>query len=112
MKNSKMKIDTASRGEKSLEMIRSGDYDIVFMDHLMPEMDGIETLKKGMEEGIIDTGKLPVIALTANAISGSREMFLSEGFTDYLSKPIDIKQLIAMLMKYLPGEKVLLKEDP
>ena len=101
-----MVIDTASRGAQSLEMIRSEMYDIVFMDHLMPEMDGIETLKKGKEEGIIDTERLPVIALTANAISGSREMFLSEGFTDYLSKPIDVKQLTAMLRKYLPADKI------
>lgn len=106
LKNSKMNIDTASSGAQSLEMMRSNDYDIVFMDHLMPEMDGIETLKKGVEEGIIDTGSLPVIALTANAISGSKEMFLSEGFTDYLSKPIEVKQLISLLQKYLPSDKI------
>ncbi len=106
LKNSKMNIDTASTGAESLEMIKSGDYDIVFMDHLMPEMDGIETLKKGRDEGIIDTEKLPVIALTANAISGAREMFISEGFSDYLTKPISVKQLIEVLIKYLPKEKV------
>ena len=79
------------------------------MDYLMPEMDGIETLKKGIAEGVIDTGKLPVIALTANAISGAKEMFISEGFVDYLTKPIEIKQLMDMLSKYLPEEKVIHK---
>ncbi len=110
LKKSKMKIDTANTGEESLDMIRSQNYDIVFMDHLMPEMDGIETLKKGIEEGIIDTKKVPVIVLTANAIAGARESFISEGFTDYLSKPIDIRQLIEMLIKYLPEEKVMYTE--
>ncbi len=107
LKNTDMQIDTASGGEQSLEMIRKGNYDIVFMDHLMPEMDGIETLKKGIEEGIIDLKKIPVIALTANAIMGAKEMFLSEGFSDYLSKPIESNKLAEMLVKYLPGEKVI-----
>ncbi len=111
LKNSKMTIDTAATGAESLDKIRSGNYDIVFMDHLMPEMDGIETLKKGRDEGIIDTNKLPVIALTANAISGAREIFISEGFSDYLTKPIAVRQLIDLLIKYLPKEKVILTEN-
>ncbi|MBR6486897.1 MAG: response regulator, partial [Lachnospiraceae bacterium] len=109
LKNSGIVIDTANTGAQSLDMIRSTEYDIVFMDYLMPEMDGIETLKKGIAEGVIDTGKLPVIALTANAISGAKEMFISEGFVDYLTKPIEIKQLLDMLAKYLPEEKVIHK---
>ena len=109
LKNSGIVIDTANTGAQSLDMIRSTEYDIVFMDYLMPEMDGIETLKKGIAEGVIDTGKLPVIALTANAISGAKEMFISEGFVDYLTKPIEIKQLMDMLSKYLPEEKVIHK---
>lgn len=107
LKNSGMTIETASTGTRSLEMIRSGNYDIVFMDYLMPEMDGIETLRKGRDEGIIDMEKFPVIALTADAVSGAREMFLNEGFSDYLTKPIQIKQLIEMLIKYLPEDKVI-----
>ncbi len=101
LKKSGMIIETADSGGQALEMIRSSNYDIVFMDHLMPEMDGIETLKKGREEGIIDTDKVPVIALTANAISGARDMYTSVGFTDYLTKPIEISHLISMLVKYL-----------
>ena len=106
LKHSGMQIDTASGGEQSLDMIKNGNYDIVFMDHLMPEMDGIETLKKGIEEGIIDLNKMPVIALTANAIMGAKEMFLSEGFSDYLTKPIESKRLAETLAKYLPEDKV------
>ena len=107
LKNSGMTIETASTGARSLEMIGSGNYDIVFMDYLMPEMDGIETMRKGRDEGIIDTEKFPVIALTADAVSGAREMFLNEGFSDYLTKPIQIKQLIEMFIKYLPDDKVI-----
>ena len=120
----KLKFDRQTESEKCfiklaysvlaaqfLDMIKENDYDIVFLDHLMPEMDGIETLKKGIEEGILDPKVLPVVALTANAISGAREMFLSEGFTDYLSKPIVIKDFLALLIKYLPDEKIILNED-
>ena len=107
LKNSGMTIETASTGARSLETIGSGNYDILFMDHLMPEMDGIETMRKGRDEGIIDTEKFPVIALTADAVSGAREMFLNEGFSDYLTKPIQIKQLIEMFIKYLPDDKVI-----
>ncbi len=106
LKNTKMKIDTALRGQEALDKIRSEQYDIVFMDHLMPEMDGVETLKKGVGEGIINTSKMPVIALTANAITGAKEMFLSEGFVDYLSKPIESKRLAEMIVKYLPDDKI------
>ncbi|MBR5422164.1 MAG: response regulator [Lachnospiraceae bacterium] len=104
LKNTKMAIDTAESGSRALEMIKGNRYDLIFMDHLMPGMDGIETLKKGKEEGLI--GKLPVIALTANAISGAKEMFLAEGFSDYLSKPVEYRDLEAMIIKYLPPEKV------
>ena len=106
LKNTGMHIDTAASGEESLGMIKSGNYDIVFMDHLMPEMDGIETLNKGISEGIINTEKVPVVALTANAIMGAKEMFLSEGFSDYLTKPIESKKLAEMLVKFIPEEKV------
>ncbi|MCR5790172.1 MAG: response regulator [Lachnospiraceae bacterium] len=107
LKNTKMMIETADSGEKSLEMLRTGNYDMIFMDHLMPEMDGIETLKKGREDGLIDTERLPVIALTANAIAGARERFISEGFSDYLTKPIEVSQLNEILLKYLPKDKVI-----
>ena len=111
LKNSKMNIETAVTGAQALDMIRASDYDIVFMDYLMPEMDGIETLRKGRDEGIIDTERLPVIALTADAISGARDMFVEEGFSDYLTKPIEFNQLIAAFIKYLPEDKVIYTGD-
>ena len=109
IKNTKIMVDTAENGMEALEMIGSADYDMVFMDHLMPGMDGIETLKKGKAEGFIKDDKLPVIALTANAISGAREMFLSAGFNDFLTKPIESSLLEETLIKYLPEEKVKLR---
>jgi len=80
---------------------------LILLDHMMPEMDGIETLKKVRESETNRCRKTPVIALTANAFSGVREMYLSEGFDDYLSKPINGKQLEEMLLTHLPKEKLL-----
>ena len=106
LKNSGMTIDLAESGDAAIEKMKECDYDIIFLDHLMPGMDGIETLKKAVSEGGLDKDNTPVVALTANAISGAREMYISEGFTDYLTKPIEIKQLMAMLMKYIPADKI------
>ena len=99
-------MDTAASGRAALELARSTYYDVIFLDHLMPEMDGIETLQKmrsykgGLNE---DT---PVVALTANAIAGAREMYLSSGFAEYLSKPIRETDLCRVIIKYLPHELV------
>ena len=106
LRKTEMQIDTALSGIQSLDMMKNNDYDIIFIDHLMPAISGIETLKMGIEKGIIDPAKLPVIALTANAISGAKEMYISEGFTDYLTKPIKSQALEEMIIKYLPEEKV------
>jgi len=95
-------IDTAYSGRECLGMIAANRYDIIFLDHMMPEMDGIETYEqmKKTEHPNTDT---PVIVLTANAIVGAKEMYLEKGFTDYLSKPILRSELIEMLCRYLPG---------
>ncbi len=111
LKNTKVAITEATGGKEALEYMCKTKFDIILLDHMMPDMDGIETLKrsKQMSENLcIDT---PIIALTANAISGVREMYLSEGFDDYLSKPIDGNKLEEMLIKYLPTEKVTYTED-
>jgi len=102
----KLKIEMANSGfaaiNKVEEAIRSGSpYDLVFMDHMMPEMDGMETTKRIRKSGY----DLPIIALTANAISGAKEMFLENGFNDFLSKPIDAVELNAILEKWIPLEK-------
>jgi CheY-like chemotaxis protein/HPt (histidine-containing phosphotransfer) domain-containing protein len=98
-------IDTARSGEEALEKVRTGkSYDVIFMDHMMPGMDGIETTGKIRDLGYTGT----IVALTANAISGQAERFLSSGFDDFISKPIDTRQLDAALRKWVkakhPGE--------
>ena len=106
LKATKIQVDTAISGMEALTKLTQTKYDLIFLDQMMPSLDGIQTLKlaKEMENNLsLDA---PTIALTANAISGAREMFLSEGFTDYLSKPIDAKELEKILMEYLPAEKL------
>jgi signal transduction histidine kinase/CheY-like chemotaxis protein len=100
----RLKIDTAMSGMEALKLIDENEYDIVFMDHMMPVMDGIETLRKIREKGE-KYQTLPVVVLTANAVVGMREMFMSEGFDDYLSKPIDTSKLDAVLLKWIPKSK-------
>jgi signal transduction histidine kinase/DNA-binding response OmpR family regulator len=97
--------ETALSGYMALSLIREKRYDIVFLDHMMPGMDGIETLKRVCDEGMRDTDAA-FIALTANAVVGARDMYIREGFDDYLTKPIDSELLEKTLKKYLPEEKV------
>ena len=105
------KVDTCTRGVDAILMTQQNHYDIVFMDHMMPEMDGIETIHRirKLEGNYYE--KLPVIALTANAITGMREMFLAHGFNDYLSKPIDISKLDDIMSSWIPKEKKADKLD-
>lgn len=104
LKKTKIQIDTAASGKEALALFDKNAYDAVFIDHMMPDMDGIETLKH-MRESEKDT-EVPAVALTANAVSGAREMYLSAGFTDYLSKPVDGDKLEKMLSELLPKEKL------
>ena len=93
-----LSIDTAGSGHDAINKIKAGNvYDIVFMDHMMPIMDGIETTKKIRALGYAH----PIVALTANAVSGQAEMFLMSGFDDYISKPIDIRQLNLLLNRLI-----------
>ena len=106
LKNSLMEIEDVDSGTRCLQMITKEKYDLIFLDHMMPIMDGIETLQKfETTEGNrnLDT---PVIALTANAVTGAREMYMENGFTDFLAKPIAYEKLEKLLLKYLPKEKV------
>ncbi|MCL2663060.1 MAG: ATP-binding protein [Oscillospiraceae bacterium] len=91
-------IDAADGGQAAIEKVKSGKlYDIIFMDHMMPDMDGVEATKIIRELGY----KNPIVALTANAITGQVDMFLSNGFDDFVSKPIDIRQLNIVMNKYI-----------
>jgi CheY-like chemotaxis protein len=100
-----MRIDTCQSGREAIEKVQENEYDIVFMDHMMPEMDGIEATALVRELPGDYLRKLPIIALTANAVSGMKEMFLACGMSDYLAKPIEIAKLDAMLEKWLPRAK-------
>jgi len=96
---------TANSGFKAIELVKQNDYDIVFMDHMMPEMDGVETVRKIRKLG----GKyeeLTIIALTAYAIGSVSEMFIENGFSDFISKPIDVNKLYEIVERHLPPEKI------
>ena len=95
--------DMASSGAETVEIMKNRTYDIVFLDHMMPGMDGVETLRCLKDQDLIpDTTKM--IVLTANAVVGAKEQYLEAGFNDYLSKPIELKDLVEKLNMYLPGE--------
>ncbi|MBO4450654.1 MAG: response regulator, partial [Clostridiales bacterium] len=96
--------DAESSGAGAISRMRKKEYDIVFMDHMMPEMDGIETLAKLREKNLVPKHTI-MIALTANAIVGARKLYMDATFDDYLSKPVELDQLTAMLDKYLPHEE-------
>lgn len=111
LKHTKLKIDTALSGEQCLEMIKEKKYHIIFMDHMMPGMDGVETLQaiRNMpEQPNIDT---PVIALTANAILGAEQEYLAQGFQAYLSKPVRSDELEKITADYLPKDLVMWAKD-
>jgi signal transduction histidine kinase/FixJ family two-component response regulator/HPt (histidine-containing phosphotransfer) domain-containing protein len=108
----KLKIETANSGFEAIDKVQAtrggttesgvaNTYDIIFMDHMMPGMDGIETTEKLRELGYNGV----IIALTANAVSGMREMFIEKGFNDFIAKPIDISKLDEMLNRWIPREK-------
>ncbi len=102
----RIEVDTAVSGPECLKKICKRKYDLILMDHMMPEMDGIETMEamQGLEDSL--NKYVPVIMLTANAMQGAREDYLSQGFVDYLAKPIRGARLESIILKYLPGEKV------
>lgn len=103
LKQTKIKVYEAESGRECLDMLRNETFDIVFIDHMMPEMDGIETLHHIREEKLCSA---PVIMLTANALSGDREQYISEGFDDFLSKPIIPEKLDKMILHYLPSKLI------
>ena len=105
LKNTKVQIDTATSGMEALVKVRQNQYDMIFLDHMMPGMDGIETLERIREDKLVSE-ETPIIIFTANVVSGYREMFMEAGFTDFLPKPVEIRELESMMVKYLPEDKV------
>ena len=111
LKKTEIKIETAATGEEALSLAFDKEYDVIFLDHMMPDKDGIETLHEMRERKDAPNLQTPVICLTANAISGAREKYLAEGFDNYLTKPIDSVKLEEMLIEYLPEEKIIPAES-
>jgi CheY-like chemotaxis protein/HPt (histidine-containing phosphotransfer) domain-containing protein/anti-sigma regulatory factor (Ser/Thr protein kinase) len=105
-----IKAQTAVSGKRAIEMVKENDYDIVFMDHMMPDMDGIEATAAIRALGE-KYKKLPVIALSANALQGAKEMFIENGLSAFLSKPIEIPALLQILTEWLPKEKITVKTE-
>ena len=106
LKKTGVRIDTATSGKQCLQMIAEKQYDIIFLDHRMPELDGMETLALIRKDHEHPNQETPVVALTANAISGARENYISAGFVDYMTKPIDSARLERAMIGLLPPEKV------
>jgi signal transduction histidine kinase/HPt (histidine-containing phosphotransfer) domain-containing protein/ActR/RegA family two-component response regulator len=109
MKRLRIVPDTADSGNACIEAMKKEHYDIVFLDHMMPGMDGVETIHKLKEEGLVPDSTV-IIALTANAVGNAKDYYISEGFTAYLSKPIEVARLEKMLLKYLPDNRIIRDE--
>ncbi len=112
LKRTKMKITTADSGKRCLELVKQEHFHMIFMDHMMPEMDGIETLHAIQNLSGFPNEGTPIIVLTANALSGAREAYLKEGFADFLTKPIDGDLLEQTVAKYLPENLIQRATDP
>jgi signal transduction histidine kinase/CheY-like chemotaxis protein len=108
LKPTELKIDKASGGDEAIELCKKTKYDVILLDHRMPEKDGVETFNIISKEGL--NTNTPVIMLTANALSGVEEEYRGLGFADYLSKPTRVEDLEAALIRHLPSEKVTLVE--
>ena len=108
IKKTQIQTDTAESGDECLSKAADKNYDIIFLDHMMPGKDGTETLHELRSQTMSPNRNTPVICLTADAISGAREQYIRAGFTDYLTKPIYPEQLEDMLIEKLPKEKITL----
>lgn len=108
--NYEMEIQTAASGEECIDLVNENYYDLIFMDYVMPEMDGRETLLKLRQPESEYFRKIPVVALTAQIGSGGEKVYLEEGFQGYLAKPLDVHELEKILIKFLPEEYICRKE--
>lgn len=104
LKDTKIQIDTAINGVEALELISQYKYDIIILDHMMPLMDGMETLKTIKKQNLCSD--VPIIVITANAVSGEKSVYLNAGFDDYLSKPVSARQLLDTVKKHLPSSLI------
>ena len=117
LKPFQMKMDFATSGREAIEMVKMKNYDIIFMDHMMPEMDGVETTKRIRELESDVARTVPVIALTGNKEEAIREQLLKDGMNDFLTKPIDLQEICDIIKKWLPknllmGDLEAEKDEP
>lgn len=110
LKKTQVSADTASSGKECIELVKKKKYDLIFLDHMMPEKDGIETLGEIRSTENL-CRKTPVVVLTANAVSGAKKMYLKNGFDDYISKPVTAAELERRLVKFLPEELITYAEE-
>ncbi len=106
-----VQVSYALSGQEGIDMLQSKAYDLIFLDHMMPGMDGIETFHHIRRKTDPYFKEIPIIALTANAIAGAREMFMKEGFTDFLAKPVESSVLHRTLKRHIPIEKQKTLDD-
>jgi CheY-like chemotaxis protein/HPt (histidine-containing phosphotransfer) domain-containing protein len=106
LKETEIHIDTATNGEDALQLVEENHYDLILLDHMMPVMDGIETLQCMKEIKNFDIRKTPVVMLTANAVVGAKDAYMQAGFTDYITKPIREEVLLSTVKKYLSQELI------
>ncbi len=111
LKNTGINIDTAGSGEEAITLAGTIPYDVILMDQRMPKMDGTVALHRIREEKEGANHDTPIICLTADAVSGAKDRYMAEGFTDYLTKPVDGASLEKMLITYLPQEKVVVQRS-
>ena len=104
LKNTQIKVHEAASGKECIELLEKRSYDMVFLDHMMPEMDGIETFEIIKKENLCEN--TPVIMFTANAMAGEKEKYLNKGFHDFLAKPVVVEQLDEIILNYLPKELI------
>ena len=105
-----MKVATATSGQESIDICREKVFDIIFMDHMMGGMDGVEAMKRIRTDVSGLNGSIPIVALTANAMSSAKQMFLSEGFDGFVSKPVEIEELERVLKQVLPKSAITYEE--
>lgn len=111
LKKTQIQIDTAENGMSCLNYVNKKQYDIIFLDHMMPEMDGIETMRQMQLMESSYNKNTPVIMLTANAIRGAKEEYMKKGFSDYLTKPFKEEDLLEILLKHLDKKRIRQDEE-
>ncbi len=111
LKKTKVGMDAVGSGKDAIVMAEKNKYDLILMDYRMPEMDGEEALKRIREDEKGLNRDTPIVCLTADAVSGAKERYLSEGFSDYLTKPVEASRLERMVLKFLPEERITWRRD-